>query len=345
MMTRRGHTVIHYGHEDSNVECTEHVTVVTRDDWKQTYGDYDWRSTFFRFNQNEDYTYKVFEQNSIPEIRKRAQKNDFVLAFFGNAHQRICESVEDLGTITVEPGIGYGDGTFAKFRIYESYSTMHVNGGFDSLNGRSIDWYSTVLPLYFDTEEFEYREEKEDYFLFLGRICAAKGVDIAIQTTAEIGAKLKIAGQGNLRDLGYRAIPDHVEMVGYADVEKRKNLMSRARGGFVASQYYEPFGAVVIEYFLSGTPVMTTDWGAFTETNLHGITGYRCRTFGDFCSAARNIDQIDPKKCREWGLNYDMMKLGRSYEKVFQDFYNVNTPEGWYSKFSDLKALQKEYPI
>ena len=26
-MTKRGHTVYHYGHEDSEVTCTEHITV------------------------------------------------------------------------------------------------------------------------------------------------------------------------------------------------------------------------------------------------------------------------------------------------------------------------------
>ena len=41
MMTKRGHTVIHYGHEDSQLDCTEHVTVLTNEDWKIAYGDYE----------------------------------------------------------------------------------------------------------------------------------------------------------------------------------------------------------------------------------------------------------------------------------------------------------------
>jgi hypothetical protein len=33
MMTARGHEVIHYGHEESDLDCTEHVTVLSTEDW------------------------------------------------------------------------------------------------------------------------------------------------------------------------------------------------------------------------------------------------------------------------------------------------------------------------
>ena len=32
MMTDRGHHVIHYGHQDSDLQCSEHVTVLTNTD-------------------------------------------------------------------------------------------------------------------------------------------------------------------------------------------------------------------------------------------------------------------------------------------------------------------------
>ena len=48
---------------------------------------------------------------------------------------------------------------------------------------------------------------------------------------------------------------------------------------------------------LSGTPVITTDFGGFAETNIQGITGYRCNTFEEFSDAIKQIGEIDNEKC------------------------------------------------
>jgi len=104
--------------------------------------------------------------------------------------------------------------------------------------------------------------------------------------------------------MGYNKLPDHVEYVGVANAEQRKQLMKNAKALFGLTYYVEPFGNMIIEANLSGTPVITTDWGAFPEIVLDGETGYRVRDFKSLLTAIESIDKIDPFNCREWGLNF-----------------------------------------
>jgi len=339
MMTERGHTVIHYGHEDSDLICTEHVPVLRNEDWKIAYGTYDWREKFFKFDTN-DHAYQTFYKNAIVEVGKRKQKHDFILPFWGSGVRPVCDAHPDL--ITVEPGIGYAGGHWARWKVFESYAIYHAYCGMNNVGYCNQDWYEVVIPNYFDLNDFEFQEEKEDYFLYLGRVFDGKGVNVAIQATQLAGVKLVIAGQ---KEDGY-TFPPHVEYVGYADTEKRKQLMKGAKASFLPSMYVEPFGGVQIENLLSGTPTITTDWGAFAENNLHGITGYRCRTMGDFVEAIKNIEKIDPRACRTWGENFSLESVAPMYEKFFTDVLNVHTGNGWYSETNEtsLMALKKVYP-
>lgn len=338
MMKALGHTIIHYGHEESDLECDEHVTVTTNRDLEIAYGNYDWRAKFFKFDLN-DHAYQTFYGNAIREIADRKQPHDFLLPFWGQGVKPVCDAHSDM--IVVEPGIGYGDGHWAKFKIFESYAIYHAYCGLQNVVSCGQSWRDVVIPNYFDVNDFKYSPKKEDYFLYLGRVYDGKGVNIAIDATQRAGVKLVIAGQ---KEEGYK-LPDHVEYVGYADTEKRKSLMAGARASFLPSMYVEPFGGVQIENLLSGTPTITTDWGAFAENNLHGVTGYRCRVMQDFIDAIHRIDEIKPKDCRTWGENFSLEKVSLMYEKYFVDVLNMYTGKGFYDeKTKGIDWLTKKYP-
>lgn len=345
MMRARGHEIIHYGHEDSDLDCDEHVTVTTNADLEKAYGDYDWRRNFYKFDVN-DHAYQTFYANAIREVGLRKQPLDFILPFWGSGVRPVCDAHSDI--ICVEPGIGYAGGHWARWKIFESYAIYHAFCGMQNVGTCRQDWYETVIPNYFDPNDFDYTpDQKEDYFLYLGRVYEGKGVHVAIQVAQATGIKLKIAGQGSLESMGYVEPMENIEFIGYADIETRRQLMARARAAFVPSMYIEPFGGVQIEMLMSGTPTISTDWGSFVENNLHGVTGYRCRTFDQFCWAAENIDRIDPAACRSWAVkNFSLDAVAPQYEEFFQNVLDVYESKGWYQRHqrTNMDFRTKHYP-
>jgi glycosyltransferase involved in cell wall biosynthesis len=328
MMAGRGHTIYHYGHEDSDTMADEDVTVITNEVWEEVYGTHDYKSKWFKYDMN-DKAYQTFYRNAIREIDKRKQPGDIILPFWGAGVRPICDAHPDL--LTIEPGIGYAGGHWAPYKIFESYAIYHAYCGLRNVGTCAQSNYDIVIPNYFDLDQFEYQEEKEDYFLFLGRVYTGKGVHIAQQVCEAAGVKLKVAGQLDPSYENYEW-PDHVEFVGYAGVEERKKLMKNAKGSFLASQYLEPFGGVQIENLLAGTPTISSDWGAFTENNIEGVTGYRCRTFEDYVRAVKNIQEgkIKPAECRKHGEKFSLEAIAPMYEDFFRKVSDIQTGRGWY---------------
>lgn len=331
MMTSRGHEVIHYGHPDSTLACTEHVDVIDPATYDRVYGEHDYRSKFFTYNMSDE-AYQEFYARAILAIGSRKQQHDFILPFWGAGHRPICDAHPDL--ICVEPGIGYAGGHWARWKVFESYAILHAYYGLRGVGECTTDYYNRVIPNYFDPEDFDFRPEtKKNYMLYLGRVYSGKGVDIAIQVAQATGCELVIAGQGSLEEAGYHGLPGNIHHVGYADRETRRQLMAEARAAIIASKYVEPFGGVQVENLFSGTPTITSDVGAFTENNPHGITGFRCNTFDDFCTAWENVDRIDPEECRDFAMSrFSLEAVAPRYESYFQDVLNVYSGEGWYQR-------------
>lgn len=343
MLESLGHEVVFYGGEGSDVECDEFVQVITDSQRKATYGDYDWRTEFFKHDGN-DAAYQTFNENALAVIKASQRAGDFLLCSMGTYQKPIADGLP--GIRVIESGVGYR-GVFAKFRVFESYAWMHYIYGLLRQNDGS--WYDAVIPNYFDPIDFPFEPDKGDYALYIGRIVRRKGVDVAVQVTRELGIPLKMAGQGWLENdvEGLNIRGDHVEFLGTMGPEERKALVGRARFVLVPTYYIEPFGGVAVEAQMCGTPVLTTDWGAFSETVLHGVTGYRCRTFDDFLWAARHIETIDPEKCRRWAVdNYSMDRVKHMYHEYFSKIDDL-ARDGWYEQHlgrSGLDWLKKEYP-
>lgn len=338
-----GHQVFFYGVEGSDLECDEFIQVSTEDVLNEAYGKYDQRKEFFKHHP-QDFAHLTFNANTIKEINARKADQDILLCPMGNYQQPIAQAVNLL---TVEPGIGY-TGVFSAFRVFESYAWMHYVYGL--LKQDDGVWYDAVIPNYFDVADFPYEEQKEDYLLYFGRIIWRKGVQVASDVAKATGNQLYVVGQGALDNpqeglaLGNEK---HIKYLPAVGPEERARLLGKAKAVLMPTFYLEPFGGVNVEAQLCGTPVITSDWGAFPETVLHGVTGYRCRVFEEFCWAVKNVHRIRPQDCRKWAVaNYSLERVGKMYEEYFQRVHRL-FGRGWYEandQRQELDWLCRYYP-
>lgn len=330
MLTEKGHTVYHYGTEGSDPICTENINILSQATFSKVHEAYDWKRKGFLIDPNCEANIE-FNKNAIVEINKRAKKNDFLLCSFGVQNKAIADNCPNM--IIVEMGIGY-ENTFAPHRIFESYAWMHYLYGKENKH-LNPNFYDAVIPHYYDLDDYIYNDEKEDYYFFIARPTPLKGLEIAIKSVEDVGGKLLVAGQG---EPAFKS--SCMDFLGVVDIDERAKLMSKAKATFVPSIYIEPFGQTQVESLLAGTPLITTDFGAMTEVNIHGVTGYRCRTLDQFIWATKNISKIQPIDCRVEGEKYSISNIYRRYEEYFNMLSRLyNSDEGWYQKNPDRQNL------
>jgi|WetSurMetagenome_2_1015567.scaffolds.fasta_scaffold09775_8 glycosyltransferase involved in cell wall biosynthesis len=306
MMKSLGHKVIHYG-VGCDVECDEDVVVSNPEpmDWSG-------RATYW----------SLYNSKIISEITKRKNTKDFVCVICGILNQPLLQIPQ---VQVVEFAIGYNF-TFSPYRVFASYAHMHkvwgTEGGYDP-DGR---WCDTVIPHYLNPDDFTPQFKKADYYLYIGRLTQRKGLQIAIDTCKVLNTKLIIAGVGD-----YQPKADNVLYAGQVKPEMRLKLYRNAIATFAPTQYVEPFNMTVIESQMCGTPVITTDFGAFTENVKQGVGGFRCRTFDDFVKAATLVKDLDLEEIRNyavetWGLN----NIKHKYQRYFDSLLDLWTT-GWYT--------------
>ncbi len=86
-----------------------------------------------------------------------------------------------------------------------------------------------------------------------------------------------------------------------------------------------------VEGQLCGTPLLGSDFGAFSETIQHGFNGFRCKTLGDWLHAIRKVGDLDRRAIAETArANYSLETVGRQMDKIFRQIEGLNG-EGWYS--------------
>lgn len=319
MMKSMGHEVYLYSGEYNQAPCDEHITCITEEQRLESLNGAHYTTGSF---DNSLPHWQSFINKVNFEMSKRIEQKDFICLIGGYSHKPIADYFP--AHTSVEFGIGY-PGTFAKYRVFESYAWMHSIYAQHKL-ASSVDgnFFDAVIPGYLEPEMFPLQEKKDDYYLFIGRLIDRKGYRIAQEVCQTLGKRLILAGAGPQDGYG--------EFVGAVGPEERAKLMGGAIATFAPTLYIEPFGNVVPEAHFCGTPTITTDWGAFTETNINGVTGYRCRTLAEFIQAAEDVKSLDPKTIYETAKDkYSLEAIAPQYDKYFRRLLTL-WDKGWYER-------------
>lgn len=175
-------------------------------------------------------------------------------------------------------------------------------------------------------EDYPVGRGRGGYLLFAGRIAPEKAPHLAIEAAQRSGLPLRLAGPVEDRYRVYyaeeiepRLGTDRVEYLGAVTRGELSSLYRDAAALVVPLAWEEPFGLVVAEAMMSGTPVIGWRRGALPELVDNGVTGF---LVGDVAEAARavgRIGELSRVACRaEAESRFSTDRMAAGYEEAYR---------------------------
>ncbi|NLK81900.1 MAG: glycosyltransferase family 4 protein, partial [Bacteroidales bacterium] len=131
---------------------------------------------------------------------------------------------------------------------------------------------SVVIYPPVEIDNFEISNNKEDYYITIGRLEPYKRFDVIIEAFKKNGKKLIVVGDGSMRkDLENKSL-SNITFVGYKNKIEVSSLLRKAQAFIYAG--VEDFGIVYIEALASGVPIIGYNGGALPEIIEDGKEGY-----------------------------------------------------------------------
>ncbi|MDT0263712.1 glycosyltransferase [Jatrophihabitans lederbergiae] len=156
-----------------------------------------------------------------------------------------------------------------------------------------------------DPTQYPMGEGQGGFYLFLGRMCADKGVREAALIALAAGVRLLIAAK--MRAPSERAyfetqvkplLTNKVQFIGEVAGPAKAELLGAAAALLNPICWPEPFGLVMIEALACGTPVLTYPLGSAPEIVDHNKTGFLCQNEAQMVARLGEVSQLDRRTCR-----------------------------------------------
>lgn len=165
------------------------------------------------------------------------------------------------------------------------------------------------------TEFFTPGGEREDVFLFVGRLVSYKRPDLVVEAFAELPYTLLVAGDGPLRaELEARAT-SNVSVLGHVDDDRLRALYRSARA--LVYPAYEDFGIVMAEAQACGTPVIGLSSGGALDIVEPGESGWLVggQSVAELRAVVRRAvaEALPPSPIVEWAQRFSRERFRREF--------------------------------
>ncbi|MBD3270766.1 glycosyltransferase [Candidatus Peregrinibacteria bacterium] len=130
---------------------------------------------------------------------------------------------------------------------------------------------SHVIHPFLDNKNYISTNQREDFFLAVGRLTSYKRFDLIVDTFNQLDYKIKIAGTGNMMNALKAKSKKNIEFLGYVSDHELLKLYSKAKA--LIFPQIEDFGIIPLESMASGCPVIAFKKGGALETVIDGKTG------------------------------------------------------------------------
>ena len=222
-----------------------------------------------------------------------------------------------------------------KWDLLSSFRVDYFISNSNNVGRRIRETYrreSTTIHPNIDISNFEYCEDKQDYYLTSSRLVAYKKIDLVIEAFNQMPDKklIVIGGGPNLQ--AYRKLAkSNIDVMGYQPLDVLKEKMQHAKAFVFAAD--EDFGMVPIEAESCGTPVIAYGHGGSLETVCEGKTGlfFKEQTVEAVVEAVRRFESLgpqpfSPQDCRQWAEGFSEERFKEEIKTfVEQKFMEFNS--------------------
>ncbi|MHB8423241.1 MAG: glycosyltransferase family 4 protein [Leptospirales bacterium] len=212
---------------------------------------------------------------------------------------------------------------------YQQYPAFHYVSISQSQKNQEVPLPNfSVIHHGLDPNSYPPSYTPENYVAFLGRLAPEKGPDSAIRVAQQAGVPIHMAGAVHWIDTYFYtrqlrpllSLP-HVKWIGEADHIRKVSLLQGAKALLFPIRWEEPFGLVMIEAMLCGTPVLAFRRGSAPEIVDEGITGFLADTEEEMADIIRTkVPSFDREACRIQAVRkFSTSVMVDRYESLFQD--------------------------